>query len=215
MPHNNHWRDMNHREVRKAACQQLFAGFEPDYAKARNKQALRQIRDMAADGLYSHEIAEALGMTPKAVQKTFRRHNFPELQNYCPPLREDRRGWAGGVKEVKGYLYARSPGHPHASKHGGYVAVHRLVLEAKLGRRLLRTEVVDHIDGNPKNNDPDNLRAFASNAEHLRVTLKGRCPSWSPEGLAALDVARRRPRRTWKGARIEPTPAASETDADR
>lgn len=35
---------------------------------------------------------------------------------------------------------------------------HREVLEAKLGRKLLKTERVDHIDGNGLNNDPENLR---------------------------------------------------------
>lgn len=165
------------------------------------------ILSMAAEGNFSHEIADVLGITPKAVQKFYRRYNFPALQNFAPPLREERVGWKGGVKEVKGYFYQRTPGHPHASKHGNYVAVHRLVVEKKIGRHLLPHEVVDHIDGNTRNNHPDNLRVFQSNAEHLRVTLKGRVPNWSEDGKAALDAARRQPRRTWKGRDIQPIPA--------
>jgi hypothetical protein len=90
--------------------------------------------------------------------------------------------WNGGEKLMKGYIYRRVPDHPNGTKHGNYVAVHRLVMERKLGRYLLPTEVVDHIDGNIQNNHPDNLRVFSSNAEHLRETLKGKRPNWSAAG---------------------------------
>jgi hypothetical protein len=204
---------MTYQYSRRAACRSLFADFQPEYSRSKTPDKLRTIRDLAADGLYSHEIAEKLGTTPKAIQKIFRAYGFPSLQNFHPPREHERVGWKGGVKEVKGYLYKRSPGHPQASKHGNYVAVHRLVLEAKLGRYLLPTEVVDHIDGDPKNNHPDNLRAFSSNAEHLRETLTGKFPDWSSEGLESLDRARRQPRRTWKGYDILPIPVESKTDA--
>ena len=206
---------MDHREQRKKACQELFAGFQPDFSKCRDQEHARKILELAAQGHYSHEIAETLGMTPKAIQKFYRRYGFPSLQNFAPPLREQRHGWKGGIKEVKGYLYARTPGHPRASKHGSYVAVHRLVMEQKLGRYLLPTEVVDHIDGDTRNNAPENLRVFQSNAEHLAVTLKGRCPEWSEDGRRRLAQSRAQPRRSWKGVPIAPTRAGSENDVGR
>lgn len=43
---------------------------------------------------------------------------------------------------------------------------HRIVMEHKLGRKLRLGEVVHHIDGNKRNNDPNNLMLFASQAEH-------------------------------------------------
>lgn len=198
---------MEYRKSRALACQTLFDGFRPDFSKSNHPERMQQILSLASQGYFSREIAEQLGISAKAVQKVYRRYNFPALQNFAPPLRDQRIGWKGGVKEVKGYLYTRTPGHPYSSKHGQYVAVHRLVMEQKLGRYLLPNEVVHHLDGNPKNNEPSNLGFYQSNADHLRETLKGKCPKWSDDGKAALAVARKQSRRTWKGQSIEPTRA--------
>lgn len=45
---------------------------------------------------------------------------------------------------------------------------HRTVMEQILGRPLRPGEVVHHIDGNKRNNSPDNLMLFASQTEHAR-----------------------------------------------
>jgi len=45
---------------------------------------------------------------------------------------------------------------------------HRVVAEQKLGRKLKKNEVVHHIDGNRRNNNPDNLMVFSSSADHMR-----------------------------------------------
>lgn len=198
---------MNYRERRKKDCQELFSDFELDLKGCRKPEQVKQILALAREGYFSREIAEKLGVTPKSVQKVFRRYNFPRLYNFSPPRREERPNWRGGVKTTtSGHLYQRVIDHPHKTKHGGYVAVHRLVIEKKLGRYLLPGEVVHHLDDNPRNNHPDNLELYSNNAEHLRETLKGKCPKWSEEGMKALDKARRRKRRTWKGAVIEPIP---------
>ena len=180
---------MNYRDDRKAQCLQLFADFRPDLTKCKNPEIVLKCAELASLGYFSHEIAEIVSKSPKAVQKIYRRYNFPVLQNFAPPLRENRKGWAGGLKIVKNYEYQRTIDHPNRSKHGGYVAVHRLVVEQKIGRYLLRTEVVDHIDGNTRNNHPDNLRVFANNAEHLRATLAGKCPNWTVDGKRRIREA--------------------------
>lgn len=85
----------------------------------------------------------------------------------------------------------RMVGH-HLADGQGYVREHRLVMEQKLGRRLLPGEVVHHVDNDRSNNDPENLELFSSNGDHLRGTRAGRVPNWSDDGRASLDASRRR-----------------------
>lgn len=54
----------------------------------------------------------------------------------------------------------------YAKFHGRHL--HRIVAELKLGRPLNPGEVVHHIDNNKRNNSPDNLMVFASQAEHAK-----------------------------------------------
>jgi len=189
------YKNLTHRKRRKEMCNILFLGFYPDFSKSRNKDELLLIYNLAKDGYFSHEIAERIGKNPKAIQKTFRRYDFPNLQNFAPPKLSERPNFVDGIKEMKGYFYKRMSEHPNGTKHGSYVAVHRLVMEKKINRYLTNKEVVHHIDGNPKNNHPDNLELFESNGKHLAVTLLGKCPNWSDEGLKRLDQSRRRPRK--------------------
>lgn len=81
--------------------------------------------------------------------------------------------WKGGRhKDQFGYWLLWKPDHPDANNLG-YVREHRLLLEQQLGRRLSRTEVVHHIDGDRGNNDITNLILFGSNGDHLREELTG------------------------------------------
>lgn len=70
-------------------------------------------------------------------------------------LREARLGTGEGKTYTKTY-----------GRH-----THRIVAEEKLGRPLKPGEVVHHIDGNKRNNHPDNLQILESQAEHAKIHI--------------------------------------------
>ena len=73
--------------------------------------------------------------------------------------------WKGGRATAgAGYIKIWSPTHPLAVR--GYVLEHRLVMEAHLGRTLLPSEVVHHINGIVDDNRIENLMLFTDSAEH-------------------------------------------------
>lgn len=47
--------------------------------------------------------------------------------------------------------------HRFLSIDGHRIAEHRWVVEQREGRKLTSDEIVHHVDGNPLNNDPENL----------------------------------------------------------
>lgn len=76
-----------------------------------------------------------------------------------PPVQGTRR------KNKTGYIEVYMPSHPMA-KWGGWMLEHRLIMSQHLGRTLLGTETVHHIDGVRDNNRVENLR-LASPADHV------------------------------------------------
>ena len=53
------------------------------------------------------------------------------------------------------------------------VHTHRIVAEKTLGRPLEKGEIVHHIDGNKRNNDPSNLMVMTQ-SEHCRLHFRKR-----------------------------------------
>ena len=60
--------------------------------------------------------------------------------------------------------------HPFLRK--GIMSYHRFVMANRLGRKLLKTEVVHHKDCNPLNNDIKNLMLFKNKSEHNKYHAK-------------------------------------------
>lgn len=139
----------------------------------------------------SKEVASLVGCSAKYVQNVMKKLNLPRRPQGAPTGQLNGAFVCNRMIQRDGYALVSGYGHPDA-RRAGTILEHRLVMEHKLGRRLLKTEVVDHIDGLVLHNHPDNLRLFDSNASHLSVTLLGNVPNWSFQGLCALRAARGR-----------------------
>lgn len=134
----------------------------------------QHLRSLASQGLTAREIALFLDGHP-SEECVRRRMVQLGIDRLAPKARADRNHfWAGGYAvDADGYILKKSPHHPHRTA-AGYVRQHRLVMEQGLGRLLDPREVVDHRNGDRSDNRLENLRLFASNADHLRETLTGK-----------------------------------------
>lgn len=147
-----------------------------------------ELKELIAQGKTLQEVSdlafERCGRrwSTAGVSKLCKKHKIP-MPRSGPRSGSLHKGWKGGRTLNKdGYVEVYCPGHPNAKKHTRYILEHRLVMEEKLGRYLLRTEVVHHKNGVKTDNRPENLEVFESNAGHLAETLKGKIPRWSEEG---------------------------------
>jgi hypothetical protein len=69
------------------------------------------------------------------------------------------------------YAVTHAHDHPRAQAQGR-MRVHRLVMEGIIGRCLAPEEIVHHENRNPRDNRPDNLRLFSSQAAHVAYHAK-------------------------------------------
>lgn len=138
--------------------------------------------------LSSREIASLCGDNQKYVQSVMLKFDLPR-RSIGSASGSENGSWSGGRRiDRDGYVLVSSPKkHPYArtrkDRHTGIIFEHRLMMEDILGRYLLPEEVVDHIDGLRLHNEPDNLRLFSSNSEHLKATITGQVPCWSYSGI--------------------------------
>lgn len=160
----------------------------------RNRIEVPKLKELLAAGWRAGDIARHYNFDY--------RHVWHYIRKLDIPYAADRSGryngaWNGGRRKSGDYVYIWCPDHPHATQ-AGCVLESRLVMELKLGRYLLPTEVVHHKLG--FDNTPENLKVYKSNGEHLAETLKGKIPRWTPAGRRRILEAIRQPRGPHKKA---------------
>lgn len=113
-------------------------------------------------------------------QKEIRRHNFCCREHFYQwnskrisqyNRTENPMNQPGGVLEsrLKKSQEMRDSGEGKSYRKFLGRHEHRVVAEQKLGRPLRKGEIVHHIDGDFRNNDPDNLMVLPSQSEHCKI----------------------------------------------
>lgn len=128
-------------------------------------------RDLLAQGVRLRTIAEATKLAgPRMSRSDIIRGSVrsPESRRMMSIAKQ---AWA--EKNAVG-VSLKSDGYIEHTRgeHKGR-GVHVVLMEKRLGRRLLPDEVVHHIDGNPSNNEENNL-ALMTRSGHTRLHQRER-----------------------------------------
>lgn len=95
----------------------------------------------------------------------------PHLSAYNREVNPTRM--TAAVREkVRIALLGRGEGKSYVKFYGRHL--HRVVAEQKLGRKLRQAEIVHHVDGNHRNNIPDNLMVLPDQRAHARLHFEGK-----------------------------------------
>lgn len=101
-------------------------------------------------------------LNPEGYQRNW---NAEKLSNYNRKYNPSKMN-AEIREKIRGKHLGKGEGKTYEKTYGRHT--HRIIAEQKIGRPLKLGEVVHHIDGNIRNNDPDNLMVFRSQKEHVK-----------------------------------------------
>lgn len=132
--------------------------------KYRSKITNNEIISLYNLGLSQEKVANKLGINRKTV--------VLRMKDAGVSVREQKMhthpSWKGGAIMRNGYPFKRVPNHHRATKNG-YVALHLLKMEEKLGREINGKHPIHHIDFDKLNCNIDNLYLCKDEKEHRKI----------------------------------------------
>lgn len=159
--------------LRRGVARKPRGGILIELSETQRREAL----DQWNAGQSKEVIAASLSISTKTLTRVLRFMGVSQRPN-----RGNFRG--GRLHSNGGYIFvAVTPDSPFASMRSsnGYVLEHRLVMAQKLGRPLLATETVHHINGDQQDNRPENLQ--------LRQAKHGKHEAWRCLDCGSTNIA--------------------------
>lgn len=128
-------------------------------------EVLQYLRDSTAAGISQSEMAKHLGLSQTAVSR--RMQHIGLLPAAKRNRGKDHGSWKGG-RSITEYGYVLVLPEKEDLRYAtvnvsGYVLEHRLMVGKALGRKLLRSETVHHINGDKTDNRLENLQVRRGN----------------------------------------------------
>jgi len=118
-----------------------------------------ELNKLELSGLSEQKIADKLGCSRMTLYKYRKRNNCLQL------MRSDRGTERKAPEEKKANYNAYHRAYPTKTRNNR--RLRKIVLQV-LGRRLKQGEVIHHIDGNPHNNQHNNL-VICTQSYHMSV----------------------------------------------
>ena len=133
-------------------------------SKQHPKELQKLMVELFKSGNTATKIAKQLSLHTTSVTRVLKRNGL---------IMSDGKGknhpnWKGGRGIKTGYMTVFMPEHPRANNIRR-VFEHILVAEKKLGRPILKSEPIHHVDLDRLNNNPSNLEVLTSHSEHQQL----------------------------------------------
>ncbi len=149
--------------LKRAGVKITHNGHEPKFW---TEERIQWLREQHLAGRSLADIGHEIGYSQTALSRKLLDFDIrsPELQ----PKRDWSPAWKGGrTVDSNGYVRVLvTDDERHLvgrTINGGYVLEHRLVMARLLGRPLLATETVHHVNGDKQDNSPENLQLRQGN----------------------------------------------------
>jgi hypothetical protein len=123
-------------------------------------------------GYGAFRIAQMFGVSSHAVRRAIKRFNISKPKLYAP---QNHRG-SRTPRTPEGRRRVLSNGYVIIHHNGKDIFEHRLIMEQSLGRPLLKSEHVHHINGIKNDNRRENLELLSQANHNLKTAFCQECP---------------------------------------